>query len=266
MLKEEMMDPDISQFALTDRVALVTGGGQGIGLAIALGMAKAGADVAVTSRNVANLEKAAQHIRGMGRRSLAIRCDVSEREQVRQVVKRVIDEFGRIDILVNNAGMGPIKPAEAIDDAEWDYTMHVNAGGTANFCRYAGEYMLKQRQGVILNIVSVAGPTGVGLMAPYCQSKAATVGLTKALAVEWAKHNVRVNAIAPAWIISPMNERMRNDPSREGYIQKEVIEKTPLGRWGKDYEVANAAIFLASEAASYITGDTLFVDGGMAAT
>ncbi|MCL4552449.1 MAG: glucose 1-dehydrogenase [Candidatus Marsarchaeota archaeon] len=260
------MAVDLSQFALTDKVALVTGGGQGIGLAIALGMAKAGADVVVTSRNTANIEKAAEQIRGLGRRSLAVPCDVSERDQIRQVVDRTFHEFGRIDILVNNAGISPlVQPAETITDEQWDHILRVNMEGTANFCRYVGEIMVKQKSGAIVNIASIGGPVAIPNLAPYCQSKAAAVGLTKVLAAEWAKHNVRVNAIAPAWIKSPMNVHIRSNPDFKGFIQKEVIDKTPLGRWGEDYEVANAAIFLASPAASYITGDTLFVDGGQSA-
>lgn len=260
------MEIDVSQFALTDKVAVVTGGGQGIGLAIAVGMAKAGADVVVTSRNQANIEKAAEQIRGIGRRSLAIQCDVAEREQIQNVVKLTMDEFGRIDILVNNAGISPlVQPAETITDEQWDYILRVNMEGAANFCRYVGEIMVRQKSGSIVNIASIGGPVAIPLLAPYCQSKAALVGLTKVLAAEWAKQNVRVNAIAPAWIKSPMNEHIRSNPEFEGFIQKEIIGKTPLARWGEDYEVANAAIFLASGASSYITGDTIFVDGGQSA-
>lgn len=258
------MEPDVSQFALVDKVALVTGGGQGIGSAIALTMARAGADIAVTSRNMANLEKTAEQIREMGRRSLAIQCDVAEKQQVRKVVRQVLDELGRIDILVNNAGIGMGKPtpAQAVTDELWDRIMRVNSDGATTFCRYVGEIMVRQNGGAIVNIASYAGPRGLPLRAPYCQSKAALIGLTKVLAGEWARYGVRVNAVAPGWIISPMNEALRSDPARQDFIRREIMEGTPLGRWGEASEVANAVLFLVSSAASYITGDVLFVDGG----
>ena len=245
-------------FDLSGKTAIVTGGGTGIGQAISLALARAGAEVVVASRNLANLEKTTGQITALGRRALAIAADVREPEHVDNVVTRTVREFGRIDILVNNAGASFRRPLEEMSPGGWDAVIGINLKGTFLFSRAAGKVMIGQKHGSIINIASIAGINGSPGMAHYGAAKAGVINFTRSLAAEWAHHNIRVNCIAPGPVVT------------EGYtevLRAAGVTALPpslnaLGRWGQPDEIAWPVLFLASDAASYITGQTIAVDGG----
>jgi NAD(P)-dependent dehydrogenase (short-subunit alcohol dehydrogenase family) len=253
----------MSIFDLTDKVAIITGGGTGIGRAIATEFARAGADSTIASRNLDNLEKVADEVKSMGRRCLPIATDVRIPEQVDNMVQKTVDEFGRIDIMVNNAGASFLCPVEDMSPNGWDAIININLKGTFLCSKAAGKVMIQQEAGKIINITSVAGIDGSPLMSHYGAAKAGVVDFTKSLAMEWAKHNIMVNAIAPGLIETEgVKVQMELDP--EGV--KETLERVPLGRYGQPEEIAYVVVFLASEASSFITGETLVAKGGPQAT
>jgi len=253
----------MSKFDLTDKVAIITGGGTGIGRAIALEFARAGANSTIASRNLGNLEKVAEEVKSMGKRCLAIATDIRIPEQVDKMVQQTVNEFGRVDIMVNNAGASFMCPVDDLSPNGWDAIVNINLKGTFLCSKAAGKVMIQQKAGKIINITSVAGIDGSPLMAHYGAAKAGVVDFTKSLAIEWAKHNITVNAIAPGLIETEgVKAQMELDP--DGV--KEILERVPLGRYGQPEEIAYAAIFLASEASSFITEETLVVRGGPPAT
>ena len=253
----------MSKFDLTDKVAIITGVGTGIGRAIALEFARAGANSTIASRNLGNLEKVAEEVKSMGKRCLAIATDIRIPEQVYKMVQQTVNEFGRVDIMVNNAGASFMCPVDDLSPNGWDAIVNINLKGTFLCSKAAGKVMIQQKAGKIINITSVAGIDGSPLMAHYGAAKAGVVDFTKSLAIEWAKHNITVNAIAPGLIETEgVKAQMELDP--DGV--KEILERVPLGRYGQPEEIAYAAIFLASEASSFITGETLVVRGGPPAT
>lgn len=245
-------------FDLKDRVAIVTGGGTGIGRSIALEFAKAGADVIVASRNLENLEKVAGEIRDLGRRSVAVATDVRKPEDVDNMVQRTMEGFGRIDILVNNHGAGFNCPVEDLSPGGWDAIVGINLKGVFLCSKAVGKVMIQQQKGKIINIASTAGLYGSPTLAHYGAAKAGVINFTRSLAQEWGKHNINVNCIAPGPIVT------------EGFMEilkaTGITEPPPLHnalqRWGRPEEIAYATIFLASEASNYMTGETICVDGG----
>jgi 3-oxoacyl-[acyl-carrier protein] reductase len=245
---------------LSGRVAIVTGGGTGIGKATARVLAQHGADVVVASRTAEELERAAAEVReATGRRCLAVPTDVKDEEQVARMVQRAVDEFGRLDILVNNAGGTRMGPLKNLPTKGWDASYDLNVR-SAYFCtREAGKHLLAQKSGAIVNISSAAGINGVKGGAHYASAKAALQMFTKVTAAEWGPHGVRANCVAVGLVAS---ERAV-DAWRVAKIDpKDASTMTPLRRPGTPDEVANAILFFASDAASYITGQTLAVDGG----
>ncbi|MBM2825099.1 MAG: short-chain dehydrogenase/reductase [Dehalococcoidales bacterium] len=245
----------MSVFDLTDKVAIVTGGGTGIGKTIALQFAKAGADVVVASRKQANLDAMAAEIRGLGRRSLAVAADVRVPEQVESLVKQTIDEFGKIDIIVNNAGAGFVCPAEEMTPNGWDAIININLKGVFLCSQAVGKVMISQKSGKIISIASAAGVNGAVGRAHYAAAKAGVINLTRTLAMEWSKHNINVNAIAPGMIET---EGVR----AQKILTTENVETMPhLDRPGQPEDVAYVAIFLASEASRHISGETIMVRG-----
>jgi NAD(P)-dependent dehydrogenase (short-subunit alcohol dehydrogenase family) len=247
----------IDRFDLTDRSALVTGAGKGIGRAIAVALARAGADVALASRTQADLEEVAEEIRSLGRCALAVLADIGDEEQIQLMVRRVLEGHGRIDILVNNAGIEGGGSVIEMDAAHWDRVMAVNLRGPMLCCKYVGPHMIERRSGKVINVASVLASRVSRYMGPYAASKGALVQLTRTLALEWIAHNVQVNALCPGYILTPMNERFFK--TQRG---KKLVEELPIGRLGKTSEIEGAAVFLASDATSYMTGATLYIDGG----
>lgn len=249
----------VGRFDLSDKVSVVTGASRGIGRAIALGLAEAGSDVVVSSRTLSALEEVATAIRGVGRKSLAIASDVTCQEDVGRMVDSTLREFGRIDILVNNAGISPVLArAEELTKAQWDEIIETNLTGCFLCAQAVGRAMIKQKRGKIINMTSILARVANLRLAAYAASKAGVMALTKVLAVEWARHNVQVNAIGPGWVETDLTKGMRG--SR--VIYGDLLGKIPMGRFATPQEMVGAAIFLASDESNYITGETVFVDGG----
>jgi len=247
-----------SVFELKDKVAIVTGGGTGIGRGIAIEFAKVGADVVVASRKLENLEKVAGEVRALGRRSLAIATDVRKPEDVDNMVQKTMDEFGRIDILVNNAGASFNCPLEDMTPGGWDVIVGIDLRGVFLCSRGVGKVMIEQKKGKIINISSTAGVHGSPMMAHYGAAKAGVINFTTSLAGEWAKHNIHVNCIAPGPILTEGYQGVRS----AGGLGELPPGVNALNRWGQPEEIAYAAIFLASEASSFVVGETIIVNGG----
>ena len=245
-------------FRLDGKVALVTGAARGLGRACALALAHAGSEVALGLRDVNSASGLVQEITDMGRKALALQMDVSSTDQINSAVDRAIEEFGRIDILVNNVGVAPPNPAEKVTEADFDTTLNLNVKATFFTAQAVAKHMIEQGGGKIINMSSQAGFIALDDESIYCMTKAAVNHLTKNLASEWAKYNINVNAVAPTFIQTPGTEPWLNDPD----FKKSVIDRIPLGRIGKPIEVAGPVVFLASDAASLITGEILLIDGG----
>jgi NAD(P)-dependent dehydrogenase (short-subunit alcohol dehydrogenase family) len=247
-------------FDLSGKTAIVTGGNQGIGFAIARGLASAGATVVIANRRGAEGQSAAESLQKEGFSAVAIPTDVSDMSSVAQMVSRVMNDFGKIDILVNNAGIIVRKPAEEISEQEWDRIMDTNLKGMFFCCQLVGREMLRNKGGKIINTSSVIATKAQPLRSVYAISKAGVSHLTRALALEWSKHNINVNAIAPGVTVTPLNQKYFEEHPQE---LEEFARATPKGRVAYPEDYAGAAIFLASDASDYITGQTLMVDGGM---
>jgi NAD(P)-dependent dehydrogenase (short-subunit alcohol dehydrogenase family) len=244
---------------LNEKVSIVTGGSRSIGLAMAKRLANAGSDIVIVNRNASEGDEAVQYIRKNGGSAISISADVSKKDSVEGMIKKTIEHHGRIDVLVNCAGVIVRKPAIETTEADWDWTLSVNLRGLFFCCLAAGKQMIQQKKGKIINISSVAATFGLMNRAPYCASKAGVTQLTRALALEWAKYGICVNAIAPGIIRTSINEAyIKGDPER----QKKMIQKIPLGRFGKPEDLEGITLFLASDASNYFTGQTLYVDGG----
>ena len=259
------MKTDVSQFSLEGQVALVTGGSRGIGEATAIAFAKAGADVAVSSRKLPDLEKVAAEIRKIGRRALAVEAHIGRMDMLQPLVDRVVAEFGRIDILVNNAGTNFFMPAMEMTEKGWDSVLNLDLKGLFFLSQAVAKQMIKQGTGgKIVNIASVSGfrvqvPTG-----HYSIAKAGVIMATKVMALEWAKYNIRANCIAPGAIETKLYDSIFSVlPPDQAKANKEAAAKRiPMGRAGEPKELADAVLFLASNASSYITGQVFAVDGG----
>lgn len=250
----------ISKFSLVGKRALITGGKQGLGRAMALGLADAGADVAICTRVLTDgqLEATANEIRELGRRPLTIQADVTRKADVDRMVKQMVDEFGGIDILVNNAGQYIEIPTLELSEQDWDAVQATHLKGAFLCSQAAGKIMVKQKMGNIINIASIIGVRPILSPGGYDAAKAGLMMFTASLAIELAPHNIRVNAIAPGFMKTKMNNRITEKPE----VLKKFQEAIALGRIGETEEIATTAIFLASDASSYITGTTILVDGG----
>jgi NAD(P)-dependent dehydrogenase (short-subunit alcohol dehydrogenase family) len=253
---------DFPAFDLTGQVALVTGAARGLGEAISLALAHAGADVALGLRDVNAQGSVAARIEAMGRRALALQMDVRRLDQIFQAVEDTVKTFGRLDILVNNAGLAPENPAENVREEDFDLTLAVNLKGTFFASQAAGRVMIGQKSGRIINMSSQAGFAALPTESVYCMTKAAIAHLTKCLAVEWGKYNITVNAVAPTFIRTPGTEECLANPE----FRADVVERiAALHRIGEPMDVAGAVVFLASSAPSLITGHTILIDGGWTA-
>lgn len=239
----------------------MTGARRGMGRTHALLLAEAGARVAVSDISQEECQRVVDEIQKSGGEALAVKCDVSNKNEVDEMVKKTVERFGRLDILVNNAGICQFKPFLEITEEEWDRTIDINLKGYFLCAQAAAKEMAKQKSGAIVNIASVAmGQVGVGMsaLAHYCASKGGIVAMTQALAAELASQNIRVNAIAPGAIDTPMADSVKSDPS----AKEAILAKIPLKRMGEPEEISNTVLFLVSEGSSYITGSTVIVDGG----
>jgi NAD(P)-dependent dehydrogenase (short-subunit alcohol dehydrogenase family) len=250
------------RFDLDGQVAIVTGAARGLGRAISLALANAGADVALGLRDARAGTGPAAEIEAMGRRALPLQMDVTDLGQVRRAVADAIAHFGHLDILVNNAGDGPANPAEDVTEPDFDLTLAVNLKGTFFVSQAVGRVMISQGQGRIVNVGSQAGFVVLPGESVYCMSKAAISHLTKCLAVEWGRYGVTVNAVAPTYITTPGTDSMLSDP----HFRADVMERiAALHRIGEPADVTGAVVFLASSAAALITGETILIDGGWTA-
>jgi NAD(P)-dependent dehydrogenase (short-subunit alcohol dehydrogenase family) len=254
-----VIDVNVLELNLEGKVAVVTGGGTGLGRAIAVQFAKAGAHVAVASRNLVNLNKVVEEIKGLGTHSLAIRTDISKKADVDNMLQAVISEFGSIDVLVNNAAIINRGSLLDIPEDKWDETIDINLKGYFLCCQIIGRKMVELKRGNIVNIASLEGlKVSMAKNSVYGISKAGVFMMTKVLARELGNHNIRVNSVAPGLIKVERNEYLWGVPSTLMMFE----EETALGRIGEPIDVANAALFLASDAAKHITGQTIIVDGG----
>ncbi len=243
--------------AFEGKVAVVTGAARGIGQAIAKRLAQEGADVAICDLQAEWLAETAGIVEGFGRKALPLAVDVGDSEAVTACINEVVKVFGKVDIMVNNAGITKDTLLVRMSDDDWDAVLRVNLKGTFLFSRAVAKHMMKQRSGAIVNIASISGVIGTAGQANYAASKAGVIALTKSTANELASRGVRANAIAPGFISSKMTDALSED------VRKQYLSRIPLGRFGTVEDIANAVVFLASEQSSYMTGQTLHVNGGM---
>lgn len=252
----------LSSYKLSKQKAIVTGASRGLGQAIAMALAEAGADVVITFNVNADMaEKTAMEVEKFGRKAIVVKVDVSKSNEVNQLIEKTVRAFGRIDILVNNAGINKRVPAEQMSENDWRKVINVDLTGVFLCSQAAGREMIKQKSGKIINIASISGMIANNRITQtaYCAAKAGVILFTKALAMEWAKYNIRVNSISPGWMRTSLVES-EFIANKEKY--QEIIENIPMKRFGKPKELGPAVVYLASEASSFVTGENLVIDGG----
>ncbi len=246
---------------LAGKVAVVTGASRGLGRAIAVALAAAGAAVALAARSRPHLEESAHAVEQAGGRSLVVITDVSRYPEVEALMDRTATELGRLDIVVNNSGIAKVTPLAELSPGDWQAVLGVNLTGVFHGCRAAARYLIPQRSGKVINLASVLGAVGLPGYTAYAASKGGVMALTRTLGVEWARHNIQVNAIAPGWFVTDMNEAAFADPR----IHDRLVGDVPARRTGRLEEIGPLAVYLASTASDFMTGQTIFLDGGHSA-
>ncbi len=249
----------LDRFRIDGKVAIVTGGSRGLGKVMAQALAEAGASVVVTARTLDSAESAAREI--PGGKAIGVACDVTKADDVDALVARTLSEFGRVDILVNNAGINIRGPIETLKEDDWDAVIDTNLKGPWLCCRAVAPHFKKQGSGRVINLSSMLGEISIPDRTPYASSKGGLTLMTKTLALEWAKFGVTVNALCPGPFLTEINTALIKDPA----LNAAFVSKIPLGRWGDPQELGAVAVFLASDASSFMTGATLFIDGGYTA-
>lgn len=248
-------------FQLTGKVAMVTGSTRGLGEVAALALAKAGADVAVCGRNTEDLNRVSSAITALGRKSAGYHLDVTSRESIHSGVEQILKQFGKVDILVNNAGVNHRQPVIEYPEEMWDLVIGTNLKGVFLVAQAVAPQMLQRGYGKVINLSSIMGTVGLPNQVAYASSKGGVNQMTKVMALEWAKNGVTVNAVGPTYFATELNTQIQNDPERFNFIN----ERTPMGRWGDPDELEGVIIFLASPASDFITGQTIYIDGGWTA-
>ncbi|MBI4610800.1 MAG: SDR family oxidoreductase [Candidatus Rokubacteria bacterium] len=246
---------------LDGRVAIVTGASRGLGRIMALALAEAGADVALAARSKPDLEETARQVEGLGRRALVVPTDVALLSAVEALVGQTVQSLGRLDIMINNSGVAHVAPLAAMDPAEWQRIIETNLTGVFNGCRAAAPHLIAQKSGKVINVASVLAQVGLPGYTAYAASKGGVISLTKALAVEWARYDIQVNALAPGWFVTPMNEGAFANPQ----TRERLLRDVPMRRTGRLEEIGPLTVYLASPASDYMTGQTIVLDGGHSA-
>ena len=245
-------------FDLTGRTALVTGASKGLGRAMAVGLARAGCDLALCARDQEGLAATRQAVRALGVRAEVFAMDVLSHASVREAVSAAVQAFGGLDILLNNAGVNVRKTVLDLSEEEWDLVLDTNLKGYFLVAQAVAPHLIARGYGKVVNVSSIFGAVGMNNQLAYASSKGGVVQMTKVMAIEWAKHGVRVNSVAPTYFETPLVAALRNDPERFRFIN----ERTPMGRWGQPEELEGTVVWLASPASDFVTGQTVFVDGG----
>ena len=257
--------PGIGVFDLTGRIALVTGSSRGLGFSMASALSGSGAEVVLWDVLTEELDSACDSLTQSGAKAHSRVVDVTDEKSVSEGIEQIIEDFGRLDILVNNAGITSGSPFESLEEDDWQRVLDVNMGGIFRCSKWAARQMITRGEGgSIINIASISGLVGNrgGNNSHYCATKGGVIALTRSLAVEWATHKIRVNAIAPGYFVTPMTDRLKN---RDADFYQELIDRVPLGRFGEPPDLSGAVIYLASSASSFVTGNVLVVDGGYTA-
>lgn len=245
-------------FDLKDKVAIVTGGNRGLGKAMAKALAQAGANIAIVGRDQEKNKETVEEIRSLGRKAVSFSVDLRNIQAINELMENVVKEFGKLDILINNAGVSHTAAALEVKEEDWDKVMDLNVKSLFFCCQAAAKIMKEQGCGKIINVSSVAGAVGDFGIAPYTASKGAVTNLTRSLALEWARYGIQVNAIGPAYIETDLNRKELSVPK----VRERIVSKTPMRRLGEPHEITGAVILLASDASSYMTGQTIYIDGG----